>query len=194
LNRKQGFAVLFVFCVAVYAFQNAGPARATSADKDMVARGEYLVNFGGCNDCHSPKTMTPNGPAPDPARLLSGYTAGGALPVVDPAMVAPGKWILFNQDLTACIGPWGVTYAANLTPDDQTGIGLWTPEVFIGAMRSGKHMGKGRPIQMPMPWWAVGSLSDEDLNAIFAYLKSLPPIKNPVPANLPLNEIETSGR
>ena len=153
-----------------------------SKQADLVKRGEYLVSFAGCHDCHSPKVMTEQGPAPDPKRLLSGFPADTQLPPFDRKLVAPGGWVLFNEDLTACVGPWGITYAFNLTPDDQTGIGLWTEDVFIAAMRTGKHMGAGRPILPPMPWQYVGKLTDDDLRAVFAYLESLPPIKNPVPA------------
>ena len=117
----------------------------------------------------------------DEARLLSGHPAEEVLPEVDVSLIAPGKWLLFNQHITAGVGPWGISYGANLTPDNNTGIGLWQEEHFINAMRSGKHMGEGRPILPPMPWQAIGKASDEDLKAMFAYLKSLKPISNQVP-------------
>ncbi|HZQ59913.1 MAG TPA: diheme cytochrome c-553, partial [Casimicrobiaceae bacterium] len=87
-------------------------------------------------------------------------------------------------DLTAWAGPWGVSYAANLTPD-KTGIAGWTVDQFIQAMRTGKHLGVGRPILPPMPWQQIGKLTDRDLRAIYAYLKSLKPIDNQVPAPTP---------
>ena len=62
--------------------------------------------------------------------------------------------------------------------DEQTGIGLWTEDIFVAAIRTGKHMGAGREILPPMPWNYYLNASDEDLKAIFWYLKSLPPIKN----------------
>jgi mono/diheme cytochrome c family protein len=83
--------------------------------------------------------------------------------------------------MTGWIGAWGVTYAANLTPDKTTGIGNWTADQFIKAMRTGKHRGFGRPIMPPMPWFAMAQLQDDELEAIFAYLMSLPPIPNRVP-------------
>ena len=178
-------AIVTALCImlaggCLYAGAPAGD-RTTNRDA-LVKRGEFLVSFGGCHDCHSPKVMTPRGPEPDPARLLSGHPAAAILPAFDEQIVAEGKLVLFTGDLTACAGPWGMTYAANLTPDDQTGIGLWTEDVFIQAMRTGKHMGAGRPILPPMPWQNLNTLPDDDLKAIFAYLKSLPPVKNPVPA------------
>ena len=76
----------------------------------------------------------------------------------------------------------GVILAANLTPDRESGIGTWTKEMFIGAMRSGRHMGgHGRPVMPPMPWMSLGELSDDDLGAIFAYLKTVAPVVNQVP-------------
>lgn len=157
--------------------------KAFAGDMSKVERGKYLVTVGGCNDCHSPKVWTPEGiPMPDENRLLSGHQATEKLPEYQKDWVKPGNWVLLSGNFTACVGPWGVSFAANLTPDEQTGIGLWTEDVFISALRTGKHMGKGRPILPPMPWPGLAQMTDEDLGAIFAYLKSIPPVKNQVPA------------
>jgi hypothetical protein len=157
--------------------------------EEMQIRGAYLVTLSGCNHCHSPKVFTDMGPVPDTTKLLSGHPADSKLPPIDPMMVQPGKWLLTPGDLTAWVGPWGISYAVNLTPDEPTGIGTWTAEVFIKAIRSGKHMGIGRPILPPMPWSDIAKATDEDLKAIFAYLKSLPPIRNQVPDPVPPNQL-----
>ena len=152
-----------------------------------IKRGEYLVTVGGCNDCHSPKIMTPMGPAPDPKRLLSGHPAAEPLPAItDKKMVAPGQWALFSPSLTAAVGPWGTSFAANLTPDD-TGLGNWTEAQFFKAIREGKSKGLegGRPMLPPMPWFNFAKMSDEDLKAVYAYLKSIPPVQNVVPNPIP---------
>jgi hypothetical protein len=86
---------------------------------------------------------------------------------------------------TAWAGPWGVSFTANLTPDAETGIGEWTFETFRSALRTGRHMGRGRPILPPMPWPVYGQMTDADLEAIFTYLKSRPAVKNRVPEPLP---------
>ncbi len=153
---------------------------------DLVQRGAYLVTAGSCNDCHTPKKMTPQGPVDDSSRTLSGHPANAPLPPMDTKALQPGNWILFAPDLTAFVGPWGVSYTANLTPDSATGTGAWSEEVFIKALRTGKHLGQenGRPILPPMPWPSIGKLKDDDLKAIYAYLRSLPPISNRVPAPL----------
>jgi hypothetical protein len=85
---------------------------------------------------------------------------------------------------TAWAGPWGVSFTANLTQDPETGLGTWTEETFVQALKTGKHMGLGRPILPPMPWPMYGQLDEADLRAIFAYLKTVPPIKNRVPEPL----------
>jgi mono/diheme cytochrome c family protein len=160
----------------------------TSAGNSQIKRGEYLATFGGCHDCHSPKVMTPNGPAPDKARLLSGHPADAQLPPIPPGVVGatPNQWAaLTNGDLTAWVGPWGVSFAANLTPDKATGLGGWTVDQFIKTMRTGKHLGVGRPILPPMPWFDVAVLSDGDLKALFAYLQSMKAVQNPVPPPVP---------
>lgn len=149
------------------------------SEAELIKRGSYLVTIAGCNDCHSPKIMTPHGPEPDPSRLMSGHPDDGAPP---PAMGSNG-WLLFSPGLTAFVGPWGVSYAANLTPDDS-GIGAWTFENFKTAIRKGKLKGLegSRDLLPPMPWQMYRNMSDEDLNSVFHYLKSLPPVKNLVPA------------
>jgi mono/diheme cytochrome c family protein len=169
---------------ATFALAMAASAAVAAGEKpsaDMVARGKDLVTHGMCHDCHTPKTFTDGKMGFDYTKELSGHQAGSPLPPVDKRALQPGYWILGAGDLTAWVGPWGVSYAANLTPDDQTGIGLWTEDVFIKAMRTGKHMGDGRPILPPMPYEFVGHMKDEDLKSIFAYMRSLKPIKNVVP-------------
>jgi len=169
-------------CIAIVAASYQAMAEG-AGDASKIKRGEYLVNLAVCNDCHSPKVWSPEGiPTPDPKRLLSGHPADEKLPAYQKEWTAPGNWILMSGGFTSFVGPWGVSFAANLTPDEQTGIGLWTEDIFIAALRSGKHMGNGRPILPPMPWPNFAQCTDDDLKAIFAYLKSLPPVKNPVPA------------
>lgn len=146
-------------------------------------RGERLVIGGACHDCHSPKIMTPEGPRVDSSRLLSGHPADGPVPPINLESLKPGGWILFAPDLTTFIGPWGLSYAANLTSDSATGIGAWSEANFVNAIRTGKHMGLegGRPISPPMPWDNYRNMSDAELKSIFAYLKTTPPISNRVP-------------
>jgi cytochrome c553 len=147
-----------------------------------IEKGRHLVMAGACHDCHSPKIMTPTGPKVDSSRLLSGHPADAPLPKIDVNALKPGDWIHFSPDLTAFVGPWGMSYAANLTSDSATGIGAWSEANFVGAIRKGKHMGfdKGRPISPPMPWDNYNTLSDDDLKSIFAYLKSTMPVSNRV--------------
>lgn len=166
-----------------------GPGLASAADPAAtdaarVERGRYLVATSACTDCHTPFKMGPNGPAPDPERHLSGHPEYLEMP---PAPVLPeGPWAMVAAATnTAWSGPWGVSFTANLTPDDETGLGLWTEEEFIATIRTGRHLGRGRQILPPMPIPVYGLMTDEDLGAIYAYLQSIPAIKNQVPAPLP---------
>jgi hypothetical protein len=149
------------------------------ANADRLARGKYLVAYGGCNDCHTPLRMTEKGPIPDLARLLSGHPETIKLP--PPPKMDKTPWFAATAGMTAWAGPWGISYAANLTPDQNTGLGIWTEDIFLKAMRTGKHMSAGRDILPPMPWQNLAALNDDDLKAIFAYLRSIPAIKNRVP-------------
>jgi mono/diheme cytochrome c family protein len=159
--------------------QSAPPAPAQTA----VERGKMLVIGGTCHDCHTPKKLGPKGPEPDMDRMLSGHPED--IKVAAPYKPAAGtSWVIATTaDLTAWSGPWGVSFPANLTPDTLTGLrsGVWTEELFIKALRTGKHMGTARDILPPMPWNFIGQLSDEDLKAIWAYLGTIPAIKNHVP-------------
>ena len=179
-NSYVSIAYYFFVMLFMSTFPNPSSANET------IKRGEYLTTFGGCHDCHSPKVFTDRGPQPDPTRLLSGYPQDSSLPPLPVEIIGPGKWgAVGSPDLTAWFGPWGVSFAINLTPDPETGMGNWTETQFIEAMRSGKHLGNGRPILPPMPWFSLAALSDSDLQAVFAYLGSIPAIKNRVPEPIP---------
>jgi len=161
----------------------------TKAAPDPLKRGEYLVTIGGCHDCHTPKVFTNGVMELDKSRLLSGHPGDATLPGVPENVLGPDQWgALTNAHLTAWAGPWGISYAANLTPD-KTGLGEWQVEQFVQAMRTGKHAGVGRPILPPMPWFNYAQMPDEDLQAVFAYLHSLPPIANKVPEPQPAPEV-----
>src|SRR5215510_10387047 len=176
------FAACGVLGFAIACVATTAAAETRAASKEQLRRGEYLSVFGGCSDCHTPKVMTDKGPAPDTSRLLSGHPANAKVPDVPQGVLGPDKWAaLTNMDLTAWVGPWGISFAANLTPDKETGLGLWTVDQFIKTMRTGKHLGVGRPLLPPMPWFDVAVLNDRDMKALFAYLKSLKPIQNKVP-------------
>jgi len=160
---------------------SANPAQSTAvADAAaQLQRGEYLVNFGGCNHCHTPMIMGKNGPELDMTRRLSGHPKQIVMPE-PPKMKEPWGWSAALTN-TAFAGPWGISYAKNLTPDQVSGLGIWTEEMFLKTMRTGKHMGVSRPILPPMPWENLNHLNDQDLKAIYAYLRSLKPIRNEVP-------------
>ena len=125
-------------------------AAVASAHQDPVARGRYLATIMSCNDCHTPGYFYG---APDTMRRLSGSDVG---------------WI----------GPWGVVHARNLTPDPETGIGNWSAEEIVHALRTG-NTPDGSQLAPIMPWMNFSNILDEnDAMAIAAYLKSLPPIKH----------------
>lgn len=187
--RGVHVAVLVAISIAISACNQPAttPASesttAATSEQAMIDRGEMLVIGGACHDCHTPKTMGPNGPEPDMTRMLSGHPEN----IEPPAPYKPAEgspWTVATiDDLTAWSGPWGVSFAANLTPDTLTGLrsGVWTEALFIQALRTGKHMGTARNILPPMPWMFYGQLSDDDLKAIWAYLGSIPAITNHVP-------------
>ena len=158
-----GFLALFAISCSQQSKQSEPPQSAAAADP--VARGKYLTTVAGCNDCHTPGTFYGQ---PDTTRLLSGTELG---------------WE----------GPWGVSYPRNLTPDEETGLGTWSEDDIITALRTGKKK-DGSPILPPMPWPMYAQMTDEDLHAVAAYLKSIPPVKHKAPDIIPPTTKATGAR
>jgi hypothetical protein len=189
--RKSIAALLVLACIATASSivsctqqKKEGPLVAIGgsiSNDSLIKRGDYLVSIMGCDDCHSPKKFGPRGPEPDMDRRFSGHPATSQLVDFDKSQLK--SWVLFNQGMTAFVGPWGISYAANLT-SDNTGIGTWTEQQFIKALREGKLKGldNTRTMLPPMPWPNFSKASDDDLRAIFSFLKSTKPIENIVPA------------
>ena len=146
----------------------------------QVEWGKHLVTVTGCEDCHTPKKMTNKGPVNDEALQLSGAQLKAPLPDIK----MPGVAATYDQ--TAWIGPWGKSFAANITPD-STGIGAWKESQFINCLRKGlfKGLDGSRPLMPPMPWQDYSQMSDNEIKAIFAYLKAVKPIHNIVPEYAP---------
>jgi hypothetical protein len=173
-------AAIAVISIALYACNaNSKKENKTSlAKEEIVKRGEYLVSISGCDDCHTPKKMGPMGPELDMERRLSGYRQELPFPKVDTSIIKQG-WALVNPELTGWAGPWGASFAANIT-SDETGIGNWSYEQFKKAITQGKWKGldNSRTLLPPMPWQALSNMHEEDVQAIFAFLKSTKPVKN----------------
>ncbi|RDB02421.1 c-type cytochrome [Runella aurantiaca] len=162
---------------------------AVKSEEAIIKRGEYLVGIMGCQDCHSPKRMGAQGPEIIPELHLSGHPADHPIGKVVPEALKNG-WMLFGPDGTASVGPWGVSFSANLT-SDATGIGTWSYEQFKTALTQGKSKGlaTARPLLPPMPWVNYTNMAEEDIEAVFKYLKSTKPVKNAVPAPIPPDKL-----
>jgi Cytochrome c len=158
-------------------------AQATAKDAataDKIARGKYLVTTSGCHDCHTPFKMGENGPEWDMGRMLSGHPEN--LQMTPPPKLPEGPWLITSSATnTAHAGPWGVSFTANLTPDPETGLGKWSFRNFKDTIRTGRHMGRGRTVLPPMPIPVYKNFTDADLEAVYSYLQSIPPIRNRVP-------------
>jgi mono/diheme cytochrome c family protein len=194
MNRHRFPVAASAATLALAAFAVLGPGRAGAApaadaadrpapakpSADKVARGKYLVMTSGCHDCHTPFKMGPDGPEPDMTRMLSGHPQDLEMP---PAPQLPeGPWLIVSAATnTAFSGPWGVSFTANLTPDADTGLGDWSFKNFKDTIRTGRHMGRGRPVLPPMPIPVYRNFTDRDLEAVYSYLRTIPPVKNRVP-------------
>jgi mono/diheme cytochrome c family protein len=160
IGRERGAAwnVFFPAVGALAAFSLfVGAALAEDAD---VARGKYLVTFGSCTDCHTSGHFLGK---PDMAKFLGGSDVGFAVPGL------------------------GVFVGRNLTPDKETGLGLWTRDQIATAVTTGVRP-DGRVLAPTMPWRAYAQLTRTDALAIAAYLQSLPPVKHAVPGPFGSND------
>jgi hypothetical protein len=172
-------AILGLAAASCAASGTAEETKRQAYSSETVERGKYLVSVAGCNDCHTPFKLGPNGPEPDMTRMLSGHPENLRMPE-PPANAGPWIWHGAATN-TAYAGPWGVSYAFNLTPDEHTGIGIWTEDIFVKTIRTGRHWGVSRPILPPMPWQVYRNMTDDDLRAVYAFLRSIPPVRNRVP-------------
>jgi len=194
--------MLFLFCSACS--NNRSKQRTTESEvnsdsgnkyggyNSQAEWGEHLVTISGCNDCHTPKKMSPYGPVPDTSLLLSGHPADVPPPDINRKEIE-SKGLAATSDLTVWVGPWGISYAANITPD-ETGIGSWSEAQFIRSIREGKLKGleNSRQLLPPMPWQELAKMTDGELKAIYAYLKSVKPVRNVVPLPLPPISLKTN--
>ncbi|MFO7670280.1 MAG: c-type cytochrome [Bacteroidales bacterium] len=186
---------ILVISVSIFGLISCTPQKENNevvnnlTENELIAKGNYLVNIIGCHDCHTPKIMTERGPMPDTLNSMAGHVDGDLSALV--SKEALSDWVLFNGSLTAAVGPWGISYSANLT-SDASGIGSWTEDQFIIAMRDGKYKGiqNSRDLLPPMPWQNFTQMKDDDLKAIFAYLKSTKPVRNVVPPAVSPEELD----
>ena len=158
----------------------AVPAPVPAAEAARLERGAYLVKIMGCHDCHTPLKLGPRGPEPDMSRALTGHPAEMIMPPA-PALSGPWMWT-GGATNTVFAGPWGVSFTANLTPDVETGLGKWTEEMFIATMKTASTRGRAGRCSRRCRWQQLAALEDGDIKALFAYLRSLTPVRNRVPA------------
>ena len=168
-----GLMVLFIGTIITISI------RSVESQNDMAERGKYLVEaVAACGYCHTPRA----GAEYNMDMYLAGHPANESYPRYNFNMMQQGIFMLTSPSLTAFSGPFGTSFATNLTPDKETGLGEWTEKMFIDAMRTGLHQGVAgnRKIFPPMPTKHYAQMTDADLKAIWAYLKSIKPVKNEV--------------
>ncbi len=176
MRRKLLIFVLPIFfIIAIIAIG----IRSVDSQADNVERGKYLVDaVGACSHCHTPRA----GADYNMDMYLAGHPADEPHPQYNFSMMQQNIFLLVSPKLSVFSGPFGTSFATNLTPDKETGLGEWTEKMFIDSMRTGHHQGnkENRKIFPPMPTKHYALMSDADLKAIWAYLKTIKPVKNDV--------------
>ena len=179
-----------IIVITVLALSNIF-AEDPKSPEDIVDRGKLITEIYGCVDCHSPKIKEGEFLINDPDKLFSGHPGDNKLPQFPPDIIGPNKWRgLFTDSMTAWGGPWGISYSANLTPDKETGIGKLSENNFLSILNLGIHSDMNRKLMQPMPWKEISELDDDNLKAVYRYLKTVKPVKNKVPEAVPLSNHE----
>ena len=176
MNRIKYIIGLSVIVIAVVIGVSI---KSVESQNDIVERGKYLVDaVAACGFCHTPR----DGAEYNKDMYLAGHAEGDLYSRYDRSLMQRGIFLASPPTLSAFSGPFGTSFATNLTPDKETGLGEWTEEMFIKAMRTGRHQGNvdNRKIFPPMPWKHYAQMNDSDLKAIWAYLKTIKPVKNEV--------------
>lgn len=136
-------------------------------NREAVARGEYLVELLGCGVCHTDGAL--NG-QPDMSLSLAGSRVG----------------IAYANPLHVRYP--GIVFPPNITPDDTTGIGLWSDEAIANAIRAGLGRHGTQRIAV-MPWQSYAKITDSDVMAIVGYLQSIEPVNHRIPENVPAGRV-----
>ncbi len=190
---RNSYSMVAIISLVVFSLITVGcsnkPAQEIAYSQERMEIGQAIVEGWNCSFCHSPQIKGPDGKAmPDPKRYMSGHPADEPIPTVPDMVLTSPEWMEFLDNLDSTV--WAtdnlVVFSANLTPDDETGIGTWTEAEFVETIRQGRHRGIERRLKYPMPWRELGELSDEELLSVYEYLMTLEPVKNKVPPSIVL--------
>ncbi len=165
------------------------PATEVAYSPERLEMGQAIVEGWNCTFCHTPQIQGPGGNfIADLKRFMSGHPSDEEIPAVPDMVMTSPEWMEFLDNLGSTV--WAtdnlLVFSANLTPDDETGIGTWTETEFVETIRQGRHRGIERRIKYPMPWRELSEVSDEELLSVYEYLMSLEPVNNNVPASIVL--------
>jgi len=175
--------------IAIGCNQKPNPPTVTIYSPERLEIGQAVVEGWNCSFCHTPQIEGPDGKLiSDPKRFMSGHPADEEVPTVPDMIITSPEWMEFldNLDSTVWASDNMLVFSANLTPDDETGIGNWTEVEFVETIREGRHRGIERRIKYPMPWRELSELSDEELISVYEYLMTLEPVNNKVPESIVL--------
>jgi mono/diheme cytochrome c family protein len=154
LILRLGIPLLIVLIAMIMVVAPAGakPAAQEGDDDDLVAKGQYLAEITGCIGCHTP--------IDERGQQVPNMVAAGGYPFA--------------------LGEQGTVFTKNITPDEETGVGSWTDQEIKDAITTGVSP-DGLHLHPIMPYFFFNKMADDDLDAIVAWMRSLPPIKNEVP-------------
>jgi len=180
MKKQIVISLAFVLVLmSMLAFATSAGASQTLQD-DLVAHGKYIVSIVGCADCHTPPKAEYQDPTkftPEQLQILS-FHASESLD--ESKLLAGGR----PFDL----GPAGILFTPNLTPDKETGLGAWTDEEIKRAIKTGVAH-DGRILFPVMPYHVFSGMADTDVDAVVAYLRSVKAVKNYIPES----KIPTEG-
>ncbi|VXD21385.1 cytochrome c [Marinoscillum sp. 108] len=155
----------FPMSIILHTIPQPGNPQPKPDKSDVLAYGAYMANAAACGDCHTPQ---------DKGAPIMALNYAGSFE--------------FNMP------GFGIVRSANITPDEKTGIGSWSEDFFVNRFKAYAdssyvpHTVGENDMQTVMPWLMYATMEEEDLRAIYTYLRSLPAIENKVVKFTPASE------
>ena len=165
-------SLAFIFSlILIMTFATSAGASPNNQD-DTLQQGKYIATIAGCTECHTPLKAEYQ----DPTK----YTLEQLQTISFNAIAALDETKLLSGGRAFDLGPAGILFTRNLTPDKETGLGDWTDEQIKIAVKTGvSHDGK---VLFPvMPYHVYNGMADADMEAVVAYLRSVNAVSNQVP-------------
>ena len=172
MKKRTLLSVAFIFSLLLIMIFATSVAASPNEQDDQLQHGKYIASIAGCMDCHTPLKAEYQDPTQYSLEQLQTISFNAVAALDESKLLAGGR----PFDL----GPAGVLFTRNLTPDNETGLGAWTDDQIKVAIKTGIS-DEGRILFPVMPYHVYSGMADADLDAVIAYLRSVNAVSNQIP-------------